>query len=53
MNLIYVGKIDYDENLIQLICKNYESRVVESPTYDTENLQLNITIKEEKRLSKL
>ena len=40
-NLIYVGKIEHDENLIQLIRKNYESRVVKSPTHDTENLRPN------------
>ena len=40
-NLIYVGKIDHDKNLIQLIRKNYESRIVKSTTHDTENLRSN------------
>ncbi len=40
-NLIYVGKIEHDENLIQVIRKNYESRVVKSTTHDTENLRQN------------
>ena len=40
-NLIYVGKIDHDENLIKLIRKNYESRIVKSTTQDTENLRPN------------
>ena len=38
-NLIYVGKIDHDKNLIKLIRKNYESRIVKSTTYNTENLR--------------
>lgn len=40
-NLIYVGKIDHDEDLIKLIRKNYESRIVKSTTHDTENLRPN------------
>lgn len=40
-NLIYVGKIEHDENLIQVIRKNYESRIVKSTTHDTENLRPN------------
>ena len=40
-NLIYVGKIDHDEDLIKLIRKNYESRIVKSTTQDTENLRPN------------
>ena len=40
-NLIYVGKIDHDKNLIKLIRKNYESRIVKSTTHDTENLRSN------------
>ena len=40
-NLIYVGKIDHDKNLIQVIRKNYESRIVKSTTHDTENLRSN------------
>lgn len=40
-NLIYVGKIDHDKNLIQVIRKNYESRIVKSTTHDTENLRPN------------
>ena len=40
-NLIYVGKIEHDENLIKLIRKNYESRIVKSTTQDTENLRPN------------
>lgn len=40
-NLIYVGKIEHDKNLIQLIRKNYESRIVKSTTHDTENLRCN------------
>ena len=40
-NLIYVGKIDHDENLIKVIRKNYESRIVKSTTHDTENLRHN------------
>lgn len=40
-NLIYVGKIDHDEDLIKLIRKNYESRIVKSTTQDTENLRSN------------
>lgn len=40
-NLIYVGKIEHDKNLIKLIRKNYESRIVKSTTHDTENLRPN------------
>lgn len=40
-NLIYVGKIEHDENLIKVIRKNYESRIVKSTTHDTENLRPN------------
>ena len=40
-NLIYVGKIEHDKNLIQLIRKNYESRIVKFTTHDTENLRAN------------
>ena len=40
-NLIYVGKIEHDENLIKLIRKNYESGIVKSTTHDTENLRPN------------
>ena len=40
-NLIYVGKIDHDEDLIKLIRKNYESRIVKFTTLDTENLRPN------------
>ena len=40
-NLIYVGKIEHDKNLIQLIRKNYESKIVKSTTYGTENLRPN------------
>ena len=40
-NLIYVGKIDHDKNLMQVIRKNYESRIVKSTTHDTENLRAN------------
>ena len=40
-NLIYVGKIEHDKNLIQLIRKNYDSRIVKSTTHDTENLRCN------------
>ncbi len=40
-NLIYVGKIEHDKNLIQLIRKNYESRIVKSTIHDTENLRPN------------
>ncbi len=40
-NLIYVGKIEHDEDLIKLIRKNYESRIVKSTTQDTENLRPN------------
>ena len=40
-NLIYVGKIEHDNHLIQLIRKNYESRIVKSTTHDTENLRPN------------
>lgn len=44
-NLIYVGKIDHDENLVQLIRKNYESRVGKSTSHDTENLRPNYNYK--------
>jgi hypothetical protein len=40
-NLIYVGKIDHDENLIKVIRKNYESRIVKFTIHDTENLRPN------------
>ena len=40
-NLIYVGKIDHDEDLAKVIRKNYESRAVKFTTYDTENLRSN------------
>ena len=40
-NLIYVGKIDHAEDLIKLIRKNYESRIVKTTTQDTENLRCN------------
>ena len=38
-NLIYVGKIEHDEELTKVIRKNYESRIVKSTTQDTENLR--------------
>ena len=38
---MYVGKINHDENLIKVIRKNYESRIVKSTTHDTENLRPN------------
>ena len=38
-NLIYVGKIEHDKNLIKVIRKIYESRIVKSTTHDTENLR--------------
>lgn len=40
-NLIYVGKIEHDKNLIKVIRKNYESRVVKSTSHDMENLRPN------------
>lgn len=40
-NLIYVGKIEHDEDLTKVIRKNYESRIVKSTTQDTENLRCN------------
>ena len=40
-NLIYVGKIEHDKNLIKVIRKNYESGVVKSTGHDTENLRPN------------
>ena len=40
-NLIYVGKIEHDEELTKVIHKNYDSRIVKSTTQDTENLQSN------------
>ena len=40
-NLIYVGKIEHDKNLIKVIRKIYESRIVKSTTHDTENLRPN------------
>lgn len=40
-NLIYVGKIEHDKNLIKVIRKNYESRVGKSTSHDTENLRPN------------
>lgn len=47
-NLIYVGKINHDKNLIQVIRKNYESRIVKSTTHDTENLRSNYNNKGKK-----
>lgn len=38
-NLIYVGKINHDENVIKGTRKNYDSRIVKSTTQDTENLR--------------
>ena len=40
-NLIYVGKIEHDEELTKMIRKNYDSRIVKSTTQDTENLRPN------------
>ena len=40
-NLISVGKIEHDKSFIQLIRKNYESRIVKTTTHDTENLRPN------------
>ena len=40
-NLIYVGKIEHDKNLIKVIRKNYDSRVVKSTSHDAENLRPN------------
>lgn len=40
-NLIYVGKIEHDEELTKVIRKNYDSRIVKSTTQDTENLRSN------------
>ena len=40
-NLIYVGKIEHDKNLIKVIRKNYESRDGKSTSHDTENLRHN------------
>ena len=40
-NLIYVGKIEHDEELTKMIRKNYDSRIVKSTTHDTENLRCN------------
>ena len=40
-NLIYVRKIEHDENLIKVIRKNYDSRIVKFTTHDTENLRPN------------
>lgn len=40
-NLIYVGKIEHDNNLIKVTRKNYDSRVGKSPSHDTENLRPN------------
>lgn len=40
-NLIYVGKIEHDKNLIKVIRKNYDSRAVNSTSHDTENLRPN------------
>lgn len=37
----YVGKIDHDEDLIKLIRKNYEFRIVKSTIQDTKNLRSN------------
>ncbi len=45
LNLIYVGKIKHDKNLIKVIRKNYESRVVKSTIHDTENLRPNYNYK--------
>ncbi|MCF0208681.1 MAG: replication initiator protein A, partial [Bacteroidaceae bacterium] len=40
-NLIYVGKIEHDENLTNLIRKNYGSRNVKTSTQESENLRPN------------
>ena len=40
-NLIYVGKIEHDEELTKVIRKNYDSRIVKSTTQDTKNLRPN------------
>lgn len=40
-NLIYVEKLEHDEELTKMIRKNYDSRIVKSTTQDTENLRPN------------
>ena len=40
-NLIYVGKIEHDPNLIKVNRKNYDSRVGKSTSHDTENFRPN------------
>ena len=38
-NLIYVGKIQHDDNFTKLTRKNYDSRVVKSTIHEPENLR--------------
>ncbi len=38
-NLIYVGKINHDKNLVKVNRKNSDSGVVKSTIHDTENLR--------------
>ena len=40
-NLIYVGKIQNDENFTKQTRKNYDSRVVKSTIHEPENLRTN------------
>ena len=40
-NLIYVGKIEHDEDLLKVSRKKYESRTGKFTTQDTENLRPN------------
>lgn len=40
-NLIYVGKIEHDDSIPNMIRKNYESRVEKNTSHDSENLRGN------------
>lgn len=51
-NLIYVGKIEHDNNLIKVTRKNYDSRVEKSTSHDTENLRPNYNYNNYKYIGK-
>ena len=40
-NLIYVGKIEHDDSIPNMIRKNYDSRVGKNTIHDSENLRPN------------
>lgn len=45
-NLIYVGKIEHDDSIPNMIRKNYDSRVGKNTIHDSENLRPNYIARE-------